>query len=495
MQHRTIRYIVFLTCTFYAFLFSSVKAQQSLTTEEKTLNVTSYIIFAEDAGRESLEVDSLFYLRSLPIVFSVGRADVDVNNRELQHFIRYAVPLINGDNVKNARIRIRSAASPDGPLALNQQLSKGRRDALLKIFEQNGVNASELQIDVVDEEYELLAFEMRQAGDPDAALVSRMVSKGLSDPAKLKKQLMNYDGGKLWLRIKEQYFPPLRASRFMIIFPENHAGDVMNLGIQPLSASGLDLRSYGVVFPDHLTLGKIFLDEVPQQPVMMTCDSVRREWLSLKTNLLQDVAYVPQYGFAPIWNVQLEYYPLKGHWTYGASLDIPWWQNRQKKHKYFQIRNWQIEARRYLFQESGSFRGWYAQAYLNAGKYGIGFTETKGWQGEGWGGGLGAGYVWRLGKKRDAVRLPDGQLWTDRHHWRLEAGIQVGYFRTKYDPYVYGDPVDRHYDDLYYYDWLGDAKDFRKRQYLFTWLGPTRIGLTLTYDILYRKQGKKGASR
>ena len=489
MRRAALRYIIFLNGLILSLLFTHSWAQNTTAPEERTLNVLSYVIFAEDAGKEAVEADSLFFVHSLPIVFSVGRADVDVNNRELQHFIRYAVPLINGDNIKNARIRIRSAASPDGPLALNQKLSKDRRDALLKIFEQNGVNASELQIDVVDEEYELLAFEMRQAGDPDAALVSRMVAEGMSNPAKLKTQLMNFRGGKLWLRIKEQYFPSLRASRFMLIFPENHAGDVMNLGIQPLTASGSDQRSR-IVFPDHLTLGKVFLDEIPR-PVN---DSVRREWLSLKTNLLQDVAYVPQYGFAPIWNVQLEYYPLKCHWTYGASLDIPWWQNRQKKHKFFQIRNWQLETRRY-FQESGSFRGWYAQAYANAGKYGIGFSDTKGWQGEGWGAGFGGGYVWRLGKKREAVRLPDGHLWTDRRHWRLEVGIQVGYFRTKYDPYVYGDPVDRHEDELYYYDWQGHAKDFKKRQYLFTWLGPTRVGVTLTYDILYRKQRKKGASQ
>lgn len=491
MHHCNLRYIFFLTCTLIALLFSQLKAQTATTPESKNLNVSSYIIFAEDAGREAFEVDSLFYLRSLPIVFSVGKAVIDANNRELQHFIRYAVPLLNGENIKNARIRIRSAASPEGSLALNQRLSKGRRDALLKIFEDHGVSATELQIDVVDEEYELLAFMMRQANDRDATLVSRMVAEGKDNPTKLKSQLMTYDRGKLWLRIKEAYFPQLRASRFMIIFPENHAGDVMNLGIQPLRSAGLDLASR-LAFPTSLALGKIF--ETDNKPLALAADSVRREWLSLKTNLLQDVAYVPQYGFAPIWNIQLEYYPLRGHWTYGASLDIPWWQNRQKKHKYFQIRNWQLETRRY-FQESGSFRGWYVQAYLNAGKYGIGFTETKGWQGEGWGGGLGAGYVWRLGKKRDAVRLPNGHLWTDRHHWRLELGLQVGYFRTKYDPYVYGDPVDRHYDNLYYYDWQGLDKDFRKRQYLFTWMGPTRIGLTLTYDILYRKLGKKGVRR
>ncbi len=475
---------ILLTITIWAAGITLSIAQQQGASEPKTMNVLSYVIFAEDAGKEAVEVDSLFFIRSLPIVFSVGRSQVDANNRELQHFIRYAVPLLNGQNISNARIRIRSAASPEGSLAFNKRLSQGRRDALLQIFKDYGVTTDQLQIDVIDEEYELLAFSMRQVNDPDAALVSKMVAEGITNPARLKQLLMSYQGGKLWNRIKQQYFPGLRASRFMIVFPDNHADEVMNFGIEPLHAVG-DF-SYHIDFPYPVPMGKIFLEQ--------KVDSIKREWLSVKTNLLQDVAYVPQYGFAPIWNIQLEYYPLRGHWTYGASLDIPWWQNRQKKHKYFQIRNWQLETRRY-FQESGSFRGWYAQAYANAGKYGIGFTDVKGWQGEGWGAGVGAGYVWRFGKDREAVRLPDGHLWTDRHHWRLEAGIQVGYFRTKYDPYVYGDPVDRHIDELYYYDWQGKAKDFRRRQYLFTWLGPTRVSLTLTYDILYRKLGKKGEKR
>ena len=485
MRRTALRYIALLNGLILTLFFTHSWAQNT-TAPERTLNVLSYVIFAEDAGKEAVEVDSLFYIRSLPIVFSVGRSQVDANNRELQHFIRYAVPLLNGQNISNARIRIRSAASPEGSLSFNQKLSQGRRDALLQIFQDYGVTTDQLQIDVVDEEYELLAFSMRQANDPDAALVSKMVAEGIDNPASLKHALISYQGGKLWYRIKEKYFPALRASRFMIVFPDNHADEVMNLGVEPLHAQG-DFESR-LTFPQHLSMGRIF--DVPQARL----DSVKREWLSLKTNLLQDVAYVPQYGFAPIWNIQLEYYPLRGHWTYGASLDIPWWQNRQKVHKYFQIRNWQLETRRY-FQESGSFRGWYAQVYANAGKYGIGFTDVKGWQGEGWGGGIGAGYVWRLGKKRDAVRLTDGHLWTDRHHWRFEAGIQVGYFRTKYDPYVYGDPVDRHEDGLYYYDWQGPSKEFKRRQYLFTWLGPTRVSLTLTYDILYRKLGKKGVQR
>lgn len=394
----------------------------------------------------------------------------------------------------NSIILGRSAASPDGSLSGNSRLAHARREAAIRFFQLKGFDASRIRFDVVDEEYALLVEMMRQRHDPYYAQVRDIVERCGDDLVSIKSQLMAIDRGALWTRFRAEYFPNLRAVRIM-------AFDAMpSFAIRSLIADAGATGTYPIVTvpSHHITLGTIY-DHVPdfeEEPLCSdTFSCVRREWLSLKTNLLQDVAYIPQYGFAPIWNIQLEYYPLKGHWTFGASLDIPWWQNRKVKHKFFQIRNWQLETRRYFGQESGSFRGWYAQAYLNAGKYGIGFTEKKGWQGEGWGGGLGAGYVWKLGKKRDAVRLPNGHLWTDRHHWRLEAGIQVGYFQTRYDPYVWGDPVNGSIDGLYYYDWKGLSTDFRKRQYRFTWLGPTRVGLTLTYDIFYRKMKKKGDVR
>ena len=49
-------------------------------------------------------------------------------------------------------------------------------------------------------------------------------------------------------------------------------------------------------------------------------------------------------------------------------------------------------------------------------------------------------------------------------------------------------------DHLYYYKWTGDADLFKKRQYRFTWFGPTRVGITLSYDLLYRRVQKKGVS-
>jgi hypothetical protein len=98
--------------------------------------------------------------------------------------------------------------------------------------------------------------------------------------------------------------------------------------------------------------------------------------------------------------------------------------------------------------------------------------------GEGVGAGIGAGYVMPI---------------TKTGRWRLEMGVQLGYFRCKYDPYKYENPVNPDYhDNLYYYKWTDKPEFFKKRQYRWNWLGPTRIGITLTYDLLYRKIQSKG---
>ncbi len=211
----------------------------------------------------------------------------------------------------------------------------------------------------------------------------------------------------------------------------------------------------------------------------------RRELLSVKTNLLFYGVYMPGYNrWCPIPNVAIEYYPLRGHFTFGASFDCPWWQN-YSGHKYFQVRNYQLEARYYFRRgdierrpegKGAAFKGLYLQAYGNATLFGICFDQDRGWVGEGGGGGLGVGYVMPLSKKG---------------HWRLDFQLQVGLFFCKYDPYQYLNPFNREPDDLYYYKWTQKPELFKKRQYQTLWLGPTRIGVTLSYDLLYRKARNK----
>lgn len=224
--------------------------------------------------------------------------------------------------------------------------------------------------------------------------------------------------------------------------------------------------------------------------------TARREFLSVKTNLLLDFAYMPfgYDGFCPIPNVAVEFYPRHGHFTFGAMFDCPWWKGNTTNHNYFEIRNYTLYTRYYVRNSNRSysnashtmpngkaaFQGFYLSAYTHAGLYQIGFTASKGWVGEGIGAGLGLGYVLPL---------------SHNGHWRMEFGAQVGYFWTQYDPYVYGCPMESIKDGFYYYDWHADGSLFKKRQHHQSWIGPTRIEVSLSYDLLYRRgNGKKGLS-
>ena len=202
---------------------------------------------------------------------------------------------------------------------------------------------------------------------------------------------------------------------------------------------------------------------------IITDTLLRREVLAVKTNLLFYGVYMPGYNrWCPLPNIAMEYYPKKGHFTYGASLDMPWWQNYDA-HKYFQLRNYQVESRYYLKAREDRYAG--KRDCLEA---------FSGWVGEGIGAGVGVGYVMPVSR--------DG-------HWRLELVLQAGFFTCKYDPYQYESPVDPSYvDHLYYYKWTFDPSLFKKRQYRWNWVGPTRIGVTLSYDLLYRRISKRGVS-
>lgn len=322
------------------------------------------------------------------------------------------------------------------------------------------------------EDYVYLLIMMKQRGDRDYQRVAAIVNKHIgTDDAGLKRRLKSADDGRLWRRLTEEYFPEMRSARVVLFFRKH-----LDIDTEEKPAGSLVTKSEPRL--------EAFAMTIPTETRIP-----RRELLSVKTNLLFDFAYMPggYDRFCPIPNIAVEYYPLHGHFTYGASFDCPWWQDYDA-HKFFQIRNYQLETRYYL--RSGdvnlrgygkaAFTGWYAQAYVHAGLYGICFDEDRGWEGEGAGGRVGIGYVMPLTR--------DG-------HWRLEFGAQFGAFVSKYDPYQYESPIypDLH-DDLYCYKWRQWGDLFKRRRYRFTWIGPTRVGITLTYDLLYRKRAKKGAS-
>ena len=431
--------------------------------------------FVQTATAQVKTTDSLFLHNSRPIQFVVDK--ININDRDRKWITDSLIPALKALEGRGIVLG-RAAASPEGSTANNKRLANGRRAAVDTLLNSYGISTDRIRYDVVTEDYPLMRALMWLNHDSYLPAVDDILRRG-GNTWRIKGALMAYDGGKLWKRLLRYYFPKLRAVRIMAID---------ELLVESVPVSSLVAKQGGIVLPPldfHFSLQGLQPVSVPvaRKPL----DEPRRELLSIKTNLLFDFAYMPGYGrFCPIPNVAIEYYPLRGHFTYGASFDGPWWQH-YREHRYFQVRNYQIHTRYYLRSgdilqgrpgEGAAFKGLYFSAYAHAGLYNICFGERRGWEGEGWGGGM--GYVVPLGRSE---------------HWRLEFGLQGGFFRTLYDPYQWKCPVKPDTDpELYYYKWYGDANDFQKRKHRYSWLGPTRVEITLSYDLLYRRNHKNGAS-
>ena len=202
----------------------------------------------------------------------------------------------------------------------------------------------------------------------------------------------------------------------------------------------------------------------------------RQPVIGLSNNILYDFPVIPKYGLPALPNIGIEYYPAKGHWTFGADIDFSQWHH-YTEHRYNQIHNLTLNARRY-FKSAGSiadadnevssFYGLYLSGSVNVAQYGIGWN-AKGWEGEGLGVSLGIGYKWALGQ-----------------HMYLDLGVAAGYFYSRYDPYVYGYDV----TGWYYYDYSGDPADFVRRRMALSWFGPTRVYISLGINLFDRNNKK-----
>lgn len=405
--------------------------------------------------------DEQFYQLSTSVIFKANVTQINPQDPFYNLYTQEILPLVNSRHLQLRKVYIRGAASPDGPYLNNVRLSRGRSQALLEALRQDlRFQYLDPEVDVcnITEDYRYLLLLMEKAGDPDYARVKQIYDHFRGDEQAIKQQLKKEKKGVLWYQLYEKYFAKLRSARVILWFSEpdqDHAplpeGRQMTTTLMPPPAPLAQSR-----WPQEV-------EEKPQY--------TRRHLIAVRTNLLHDFFYMPNFGFAPSPNIQLEYYPLDGHWTANAGMTWGTWRKWDSQ-QFWQVRDFQLEARRY-FKGHGEFTGFYLGAFLHGDVYGIGLSQTKGWQGEGGGAGISAGYVLPLNKKGN---------------FRMEFMVGLGVFVSVFDPYVYGNPLTSNKDGYYYYDYLGSASDFKRRNNLVTWFGPTNVGIQLTYDIIYRKK-------
>ena len=426
--------------------------------------------------------DSLFNASAQGIGFRVNRSELRADEPFIQLYQRQIAPMLRDKGLVLRRIIVRGAASPEGPYENNRRLSRERTQRLMQFIGEKldaHFDASRIEQSSICEDYEYLVVLMQRARDAEAEAVARIWQQSGGDERRCKSLLRSLNGGRTWRRLLREYFPRLRQARVMLFFgrmpevtsqtllPELPATDILaHAAFRPLP--GAEDVAFALPWTER---------DYPLLPIFCVKDSIpaRLPVVALRTNLVHDFFYMPNFGFAPSGNVQLEFFPRRGHLTY--NLGFTFGNHRHYADcKFFQLRDLQLEVRRY-FRKGHPFRGAYLAAYAHGFVYGIGFGPKKGWEGEGLGAGLSGGYTLSL---------------TRNGHFRMEFMAAVGYLATKYDPYVWGHPITGEIDGKYYYDYQGVASRFQKRNRLFTWLGPTNLGLQLTYDIIYRRGAKKG---
>lgn len=453
-----------LTLFIFLFISGSMAARASYTPLSEGEEYPFLIVTKDTVQTLPAMSDERFYEISTSVIFTVNKTEIRPDDPFFDLYRNEILPRINDGHLQLRKVFIRGAASPEGPYANNQRLGRGRSAALLAEL-QRGLGhqyiESDLEISSVTEDYGYLCILMEKAGDPDYEFVKGIYDSCSGNELICKKKLMAARGGSLWRRMLKEYFPQLRAARLVLWFSEPDEAHA------PIIASNYPALPSDMLLAPMAPLATPYIFPVEQEPVAYT----RRHLIAIRTNLVHDLFYMPKVGWTPSPNIQLEYYPLDGHWT--ANIGMTWGTRRKwDAHQFFQVRDFQAEARRY-FKGNGEFTGFYLGAFLHGDVYGIGISDDKGWQGEGGGIGISGGYVLPLTKKGDL---------------RMEFMLALGAFLTYFDPYVYGNPVTGDKDGFYYYNYTGSATEFKKRNHMLTWYGPTNIGIQLTYDIIYRKK-------
>ncbi|MBR6630077.1 MAG: DUF3575 domain-containing protein [Bacteroidaceae bacterium] len=380
-------------------------------------------------------------LMGIEVHFRRNASDLDLtymdNDRSLARFAHVvdSIGLFKIDSIV-----VVSQSSPEGSYEHNMHLSKRRAATMRHTIGRRHPELKELLRVHPDGESWL---QLREYVASDTIMSRQTIAEVLAvidSDVKMSTKKWRMQQLDAYSYLYETYYPRIRNSVFCILY---YKLDMMVAQIDNLICTAIE--------PVPVPVDTI----LPSFPIRRV--EYPRPLLNIRTNLFYDLG--------TMFNVGAELY-LGSHWSMLADYIFPWW-SLDKSHLYFQMLNGQLEARRY-FDRLGGHTGHYLSAYGHANLYDFSFDAEHAWQGEGWGVGLGYGYVWHP--------------WRNER-WKLEAFVKVGYYHSLYDPYHASNP----YNGKYYYDWEGPIEDFIRRNHRLRWFGPTGVGVTISYDITLEK--------
>lgn len=404
-------------------------------------------------GQERKFADTL----NLRVYFRYGISAVDLEFRDnagrLETFENLIHQLRADTSAHVTRIDIRSGASPEGNSDAQKRLASYRGLQVATELEHRiGLPSTIMHLESVGIDWEGLYDLVAASGMPfrDQALtILRDTPEWITRNGQVvdgrKRQLQMLAGGRVWNYMSERFFAQLRQARVKIT------------GYHLISPPSPPVRDT-VVVSRRDTVVVVHRDTVVishRDTVVLDCrKSGRPLRMSLKTNLIYDVALVP--------NVGAEFYLGRG-WSLGGSWMYAWW-NSDRRHRYWRTYGGELNLRKYFGRRAsekplaGHHLGLYGQMLTYDFE-----TGGTGYQSKlSYGGGIEYGYSLPVGRRLN-----------------LDFSVGVGYLGGEYKKY---DPEDGHYV------W----KETRRRH----WFGPTKAEVSLIWLIgRGNSNEKKGGKR
>ncbi len=383
--------------------------------------------------------------KPLRIIFNQSSSKIDStladNARKLAELDSLFAIIRSDTLVSLGRVNVECTSSPDGDMEYNQRLSQGRAAVIVDYLEDVMQVPDSL---IFLDSYTVLWSQMRSSIanreiDHKQQIMDILDSYPSDSVAFRLKQI---DNGKTYSYIASSVLPELRCANIFVVYH--------NKLFTPIDQPTYYL--YDLLEPRYI-LGYGCLQECP------TASKVElKPLLAVKTNLLFDVL--------TLINIEVEV-PIKDRWSIAGEFIFPWWSwdNKQldsRRHR-IQLLNGTLEARYWLGSRADKeiLSGWFIGLYGGGGVYDFEY-DKKGYQGEFMvAAGISSGYAHTINKSKSL---------------RMEYSLGVGLLRTKYRYYE----VDCYYDNRWH--------PMKEREGIYTWIGPTRAKVSLSWLINYSKK-------
>lgn len=316
----------------------------------------------------------------LKFYFEQGLNNVDPtfseNNRNLRDFLNSCMHLFSDSLCDIVPLEIVGTASPEGSDMFNLSLSKKRAQAFqsyIKDYIPFDVICTKAAGIDYQQLYELVRYSETPYSNEILKLLELMINENDQQERKrLKIKLITLRKGEPWRYMYKYIFPKLRSTTFTLLSIQR------TLQIQEKKIAAVTRTPRIMNLPLDVGIE-------PMKPVSPLPK------IALKTNMLYDIAAVP--------NIGLEFC-LNHGWSIGANWMYAWWSNNTR-HRYWRTYGGELYTRRYFgrLASRAPLSGHHVGVYLQGLTYDIEWGK-KGYLSKfSYGAGLEYGYSFPVSKR------------------------------------------------------------------------------------------------